>query len=347
MALKAVSASLSAAGTISGLADDSQPFLLAASTLNMASGGKERLRNYGALNVSSAATSAGDIVLEAAGTLTVLNANAGSRNLTLRTLLANAAERNLVLGTVQGGTVTLDSNQAISQLALPGVSETVKGGYVDEVQTFSLAGATGGSYTLGLLVGSTTYSSGVLAYNATASTIQSQLNVALGSAGSVSVKDGAVSGSFAVTFTGALAGQDTAALALISSLTGAGAAGLSASQLVLTANASSTLANLSVAALDARLLQTGNLALSLSGSGSTAVQRLTTQDGSITLSSTRDLTLAGVVAGRSSARTPYLPGGDTNRNGQIDVSELPLDISITSSASISGAGSGTQVSVDA
>jgi hypothetical protein len=123
--------------------------------------------------------------------------------------------------------------------------------------------------------------------------------------------------------------------------------GIVANQLTLRSNEASALVNLNVSALDAQVLRAGALALTMIGTGTTAVDHLETLDGTITVNSSRSLDLRQIIAGRSASRTPTLATGDANNNNKLDLDELPQDISIVSSGKIQGLGAGTHVAVDA
>jgi hypothetical protein len=87
----------------------------------------------------------------------------------------------------------------------------------NEKQTVTLnSGSASGTFRLSLTVNGRLYTTADLAFNATASSIQTALNTALGAAGAVSVNRPGTSGSttFDVTFSGALAGKDIAPLTI-------------------------------------------------------------------------------------------------------------------------------------
>ena len=84
---------------------------------------------------------------------------------------------------------------------------------VNEVQRVFIDrdSATSGSVQLALTQGASTYSTGTIAFGATAAELAAQLNTALGSAGSVTVSLDA-QGAYLVQFGGGLAGKDVASL---------------------------------------------------------------------------------------------------------------------------------------
>jgi hypothetical protein len=76
-----------------------------------------------------------------------------------------------------------------------------------EVQKVELSTSGAGSFTIGVKVGSATYTSTGIEYGANAATVRYALNAALGSAGSVQVAS-SVKGSYVITFEGALKGKN-------------------------------------------------------------------------------------------------------------------------------------------
>jgi hypothetical protein len=76
-----------------------------------------------------------------------------------------------------------------------------------EVQKVELSTSGAGSFTIGVKVGSTTYTSTGIEYGANAATVRYALNAALGSVGSVQVSS-SVKGTYLITFEGALKGKN-------------------------------------------------------------------------------------------------------------------------------------------
>ncbi|MEI7702281.1 MAG: hypothetical protein WCK86_20965, partial [Planctomycetia bacterium] len=165
---------------------------------------------------SNTATQATEIQTALRGLSTI---GTGNVQVTYDTTSTTAAPRYNVLFT--GGFAGVDAAQIGSSgtgLSYASVqTRTVLSGTpaVNEQQTVTLnSGTASGTFRLSLTVDGRTYTTTDLAFDATGSSIQTALNTALGTAGTVSVVRPGSSGSstFDVTFSGALAGKDLSLL---------------------------------------------------------------------------------------------------------------------------------------
>ncbi len=151
----------------------------------------------------------------------------------------------------------------------------------------------------------------------------------------------------------------TVALSAATTIAQLSASSITADTLTLVSNEGIDLSGLAIGTLDARVEGVGDMTLATLADtgnvpGTLTVARLVTQDGLITLTSARNIVLqgyeadttgviSGVVAGRSADRTPQ----STAANPVVDLADLPLDVSLTSTqGSISGTGAIPHIKVD-
>ncbi|MFN9221304.1 MAG: beta strand repeat-containing protein, partial [Planctomyces sp.] len=134
------------------------------------------------------------------------------------TSTANAPRYNVVftgsLAGVDAAAITA-SGTALSYASVQTRTLTPGTPAVNEQQTVTLnSGSASGTFRLSLTVNSRTYTTADLAFNATGSSIQTALNTALGTAGTVAVTRPGTAGSstFDITFSAALAGKDLSLL---------------------------------------------------------------------------------------------------------------------------------------
>ncbi|MFN5972952.1 MAG: beta strand repeat-containing protein, partial [Planctomyces sp.] len=134
------------------------------------------------------------------------------------TSTANAPRYNVVftgsLAGVDAAPITA-SGTALSYASVQTRTLTPGTPAVNEQQTVTInSGSATGTFRLAITVNSRTYTTADLAFNATASSIQTALNTALGTAGTVAVTRPGTAGSstFDITFSGALTGKDLSLL---------------------------------------------------------------------------------------------------------------------------------------